>query len=275
MGPSGSKQNVMPSKGYECEGVLGNGHKCQLSRNGLGEPIRLNSCCKKCKEWRCKAHCRCARNDELSGRNRARSKDPARPTGPAVVPRATLERLAVEPSAVSSVRAPMGRPASLQVKVLPRASWWPKLLQDVAAASRVVVAAYLYDNTNLHNLFMEKLQSRQAFDLQVTVDKEAVERDASRQRRKLLALKVGIASGTSTIGRLHCKALMLDRRVVCTGSANLIDKSESNYRLQEPLVQAVSEAVASFCTRAVFIYHVCDEKKQRVEHRNVVGIMPH
>ena len=137
------------------------------------------------------------------------------------------------------------------------------MLEDVAAASRVVVAAYLYDNTSLHNLFVQKLKGRGAFDLQVTVDKAGFEnRDAPRQRPKLLALKglgaqVCTASGDGTMGRLHCKAVVLDRRVAYTGSANLTDKSEDNSelvcRLQGPPVQAVSEAVASFCAAAVSI----------------------
>jgi len=263
VGPSGSRRPYMPSNGHECEGVLGNGHHCRLSRDGAGNPILLNSRCKKCKEWRCRTHCRCGRENKLRGRERPRSKDPERPTGPAVEPRAAAKRAAVVQAAVPPVPAPVGRPASLQVEVLPGATWWPRLLEDVAAASRVVVAVYLYDNTSLHELFLQKLRGRRAFDLQVTVDKEGFEkRDAPRQRPKLLALKgagakVCVASGEGTTGRLHCKAVVLDRRVAYTGSANLTEKSESNHelvcRLQGPPVQAVSEAVATFCAAAVFI----------------------
>ena len=48
--------------------------KCARRRDGSGKACTLNKACEKCGEWRCRAHCKCAEQGGLSGRQAARTK---------------------------------------------------------------------------------------------------------------------------------------------------------------------------------------------------------
>lgn len=66
-----SECSIMRSKGRECV-LLHSNVKCDLARDGSGNPIVLSKKCDKCGEWRCKTHCRCGRTGTAKGRNAAR-----------------------------------------------------------------------------------------------------------------------------------------------------------------------------------------------------------
>ena len=57
--------NKKGSHGPFCLGELPSKRACHRSKYGTA--VAIGSACKKCKEQRCKAHCRCARENKLKG----------------------------------------------------------------------------------------------------------------------------------------------------------------------------------------------------------------
>ena len=131
-------------------------------------------------------------------------------------------------------------------------SWRQRALQDMAGGSRVVIAAFLYDDPDIQSTLLSRLR-KGGFELDITVDKEAFhERTARRQKPKLEALaaaggRVFLGKGDGPDGRLHMKVMIIDSRIVYWGTANFTFKSRTNkelmQRLQGPPVQDVVEAV--------------------------------
>ena len=84
--------------------------KCARRRDGSGKACTLNKACEKCGEWRCRAHCKCAEQGRLSGRQAARAPSTQSTSAPST--RRTM-------AATSPVTlGPVGRPASLGVQLL-------------------------------------------------------------------------------------------------------------------------------------------------------------
>ena len=253
----------MPSKGHECEGVLGNGHRCRMSRDGKGHAIRLNKACRVCGEWRCRTHCKCGREGTAHGwqapRGRVPEAEQPRPKAKAR-PRSTESRPIPPSEPVYSV-VPAGRPAQLDTEVYADAAWWPVLLAEVAEASHVLISVYLYDANDLHSILVRRLRGRSPFALQMLVDKEGYdERTAPRQQPKLLELQtvgaeIFLARGCGRLGRLHSKAVVVNHRVAFVGSANLTEKSKQNHelvcKLRGPPVRKVLDAISAFRIGAV------------------------
>jgi phosphatidylserine/phosphatidylglycerophosphate/cardiolipin synthase-like enzyme len=139
--------------------------------------------------------------------------------------------------------APVGRPAKLNVQILQDAEFWQRMRQEVNAASYVMLAALMFDEDSLQNLFLRRLHDRYQFALDVLVDEEAYDaRTARSQRPHLLALRragarVFLCSGSPPprgrgfSGSFHMKVLAIDQKVVYTGSANFTNKSHRNTEL--------------------------------------------
>ena len=68
---------TMPAKSRRCLGVINGTLKCTLARNGSKAPIVVTRACRRCREWRCRTHCRCGRQGHLQGRQAARPGAPA------------------------------------------------------------------------------------------------------------------------------------------------------------------------------------------------------
>jgi hypothetical protein len=175
----------MPSKGPVCEGVLGNDHRCRMSRDGRGHAISLNKACLVCKEWRCKTHCKCGREGTARGwhapRGKALEEEHPRPKAKAR-PRSSESARATSSSEPSYSVVPVGRPANLDTEVYADATWWPVLLEEIAAASHVLISVFLYDASDLHGILLRRLKGRDPFVLHMLIDKEGYEeRTAPRQ----------------------------------------------------------------------------------------------
>ena len=142
------------------------------------------------------------------------------------------------PSAQVPAR-PIGRPAASSTVVLSCDAWWVQLLSDVRAASQVAVSSLVFDHLGLTNIFLEKLQARGNFELVIVVDKESFEAKpphAPQQGPRLRSLQragaeVVLCKGSGRYGRMHGKALVCDRRIAYSGSANFTVKSASNAEL--------------------------------------------
>ena len=151
--------------------------KCKLSRSSLGSPIQIVRRCNKCGEHRCRSHCKCGRSKTAIGRTAAR---PAKTTSK----KAIGERSAVRAS-ISSPPPPHKR---LSVVTFRDGAWWAPCLADVARASRVEVATYLFDDPELTQALLARLKKRHSvqFSCHIIVDAEAYARRASRHQRPRL-----------------------------------------------------------------------------------------
>ena len=151
--------------------------------------------------------------------------------------------------------APVGRPAVLSLDVLSATAWWAQLLRSVDGANEIAMSSMVYDRSDLTSLLLRKLSRGSRIVL--VVDKEAFEAQppvAPRQAPRLRSLAkagadVALCSGVGRYGRLHGKALVCDRRVAYTGSANLTDKSSANdelcFCLRGPQVADILSFIAS------------------------------
>ena len=111
------------------------------------------------------------------------------------------------------------------------------------------MASYMYDEESLHSMFLKRLKGRAEFKLTVTLDREAFARAIPRsQKRRVKELQeagatVFLCKGGGGQGAFHSKALVLDRRFLFTGGANLTQNSrrnsELNFRITGPAVADV------------------------------------
>ena len=58
--------------GAKCEGYFPSGRPCKASRSQPGQKVCIKGPCGKCRERRCKSHCRCGRQGTAIGRSAAR-----------------------------------------------------------------------------------------------------------------------------------------------------------------------------------------------------------
>ncbi len=125
----------------------------------------------------------------------------------------------------------------MDVSVLPMREWLAALLLLVRSAMEIVVASYHFDHPSLTQALLQRLGSRAPADVVVLVDHGAyVERACYRMRARLEELRragarVYLCRGDPPLGAFHMKAVVLDRRWLFTGSANLTSKSSSNVEL--------------------------------------------
>ena len=150
----------------------------------------------------------------------------------------------------AAVAAPVGRPAALAVEVLGTRAWWDRLLREIRDAAEVALASYIVDHEALCELLLRRLGGRDDFALAVLVDNETfLQRTAFYQRPRLERLRragaeIRLCRGpVQPYGSFHMKAIVLDRRVAFTGSANATQKSLQNtevtMRLVGPPVAAI------------------------------------
>ena len=152
---------------------------------------------------------------------------------------------------VAALPGPIGAPSALSMVVLTISVWWQQMLEDVGTASEVVLATLTYDHMALTSVLVRRLRGRAPFVATVLVDKESFEKgDAPRERARLRELRdagaeVYLCRGSPPHGRLHMKALCVNRRTVYAGSANFTEKSSANlelvYKLVGPPVTQVRE----------------------------------
>lgn len=113
----------------------------------------------------------------------------------------------------------------------------------------------MYDNAGIHDILLARLRGRRALALNVYIDKEQLAGNVpKRQKARVTALraagaKVYACGGKDKGGAFHCKGVVVDRRFLYAGSANLTDKSLRNqefcFKITGPAVLKVLEQLSA------------------------------
>ena len=152
-----------------CEGSLAPRAPCHLSRTQANGPKQIRGPCRLCDERRCRAHCKCARENTLTGHQGSRDRPAAKAIAKA---KAKAKAIAAAPVARPAPPAapaansegfslrPVGRPPATSVEVLTTIAWMSRLLTDVETARGILVASYTYDHPNLTAPLVRRLDSR-------------------------------------------------------------------------------------------------------------------
>ena len=217
---------------YYCDGTI-DGQDCDCGK-GRG-PATIKGKCKfdaRCGEKRCGSHCKCARMGWRKGWNRGRSKSVIVAAAKAV-PKAKAEAKAA-PVAVAPPAAPVGRQNNPESKKMLIGEWYAQMRRDIAAGSAVVLASAWYDHPEVQQELLRKLAARhrEPFELTVLVDRASFDTGApSRQQPRLRALRdkgarVFKCTGVQRNNTFHKKAVIIDRRYLYTGGANITYASD-------------------------------------------------
>jgi hypothetical protein len=238
------------SKGLRCLGVLRTGERCRRARDGSGVPVVLNKKCEYCKEQRCRKHCKCERNKS------DRSKGRSGPRGASETSNVRVVVASVAPAApVAQLPSPRGPPLNLSCVMLDVDTYYSRCRDDIATASEVELASYMYDNLSLHKLLLKRLRGQTQFSVRVYLDAEmfggTVPRFQRPRARELFnaGAKVFLCKGPRAQGSFHCKGIVVDRRYLYSGSPNATDKSEKNeefcFRITGPPVSQVLQRLTA------------------------------
>ena len=157
----------------------------------------------------------------------------------------------------------MGKPCAPHAEKLKKEDWWRNCHADARAASEVELASYMYDEPQLQNLLLERLQGRRPFKLRLYLDEQRFRGTTPYyQRSRVKALhsaglrsqngntcEVFLCRGETTDGSYHRKGLVADRRYFYSGSGNFTNWSRTRngewlYYFRGPLVNQTLEELA-------------------------------
>ena len=178
--------------------------------------------------YKCRDHCDCKGTENAKGRKAPRPAKADR-TRPEVAQQASVQAPVIPPAA--------GRPPTLGVKVFTDIPWLGHALQEIRGAKHVVLASYVYNNHQVQELLKQKLQGRSEFECIIAVDKSAYGKSvAPGEKTKLKELKdlgaaVHLCDGQKGSGIFHWKCIIVDGKVVFTGSANVTQGCLNNWEL--------------------------------------------
>jgi len=151
--------------------------------------------------------------------------------------------------------APAGRPSPASFQALDVESFHKQCCSDVAGASDVEMASFMYDDPTLHGVLLKRLKRGGGFKLVVYLDAEVFAGSLPRyQKARVRALflagaTVFLCRGSGPNGAFHCKGLVVDRRYMYIGSANLTWKSRSNgefcFRVTGPAVAQILQQLSA------------------------------
>ena len=159
-----------------CQGSLNPRAPCQLSRVQPNAPKQIRGACVFCGERRCRAHCKCARQNTLAGHHGSRNNPAAKALAKAKAKAVAAPKAQPAPPPAPAVAQdalplrPVGRPPATSVEVLTTVAWMDRLLADVATAGEVLVASYTYDHPGLTASLVRRLASRDPPAVVVMVD---------------------------------------------------------------------------------------------------------
>jgi len=225
---------------YRCVPVKSQG-PCTGSRNGLGEAKFVMVPCKQCGEWRCKSHCRCARNNKLEGRSRGRDGATTGGSTSSVMSPSASSSPSSSAAPKSKVCLPtacqaVANPADVHsLKVLDGEGHLNSLVRDLPSASAVDMAMYTYDDSRLHAALLKHLAGGGTFKL--CLDKQYLaERPTTHGLLRALAkagAEIYTQSGDGKYGSMHFKVTLLrcagGKVIAYHGSANATKQSRSNW----------------------------------------------
>ena len=119
------------------------------------------------------------------------------------------------------------------------------------------MASYIYDHPEVQTALLKKLKGRSPFKLNVYIDSQQLKETSSRySKSRLKELRscgerctVFLGKGRTGRGSYHCKGVVVDRRYLFSGGANLTYASrhfneEFCYKMVGPVVRQVLERLA-------------------------------
>lgn len=122
-----------------------------------------------------------------------------------------------------------------------------QMCADIRASSQVELASYIYDDPTVQALLLKRLRGQEPLKLNVYIDAEQFRGEVPRfQMPRLKALhtagaRVFICKGSGSQGAFHGKAVVVDKRYLYAGSANVTSKSHRNeefcFRMTGDVVQ--------------------------------------
>ena len=228
-----------PSKGQRCRGDWMTNVECALGKWGKKT---LNSKCKKCKEWRCKDHCKCKYEGRLSGHKQGRSSLAARRVqgvqdyaGPAAQDSddsdsdASAASEAPQPRAQARAQMP-----PLSCEAWTDMGWVSRALEDMRTTPTVVMATYSYDLFRFQAMLLSRLEQRanKPFECYVLLDREQLLKGPCQRMQSctnaLLKAGAEIRLGDGKVdgrGNMHLKTLIIGGKIVYHGTGNFTENS--------------------------------------------------
>ena len=153
--------------------------------------------------------------------------------------------------------AAAGRPPSLGLEVFTDNSWLDHALQEMQDAKHVVLASYVYNNHKVQELLIKKLNGRSNFDCIIAVDKSAYDKNtAPGEKTKLKELKdlgavIHLCGGQRGSGIFHWKCIIIDAKIVFSGSANATQGCLNNWELVFRVVGPQMEKIKDGLVHAI------------------------
>ena len=119
--------------------------------------------------------------------------------------------------------------------VLPVTMWYAGMLVDIGNASEVVLSSYMYDHLTVQSMMLRKLGNRacEPSTLIVQIDREAFRGSTPYyQKSRLTALRDAgarmlLCTGDKAGGIWHKKAVVVDRRYLYSGAANITNQFDA------------------------------------------------
>ena len=238
------------------------GKECTLSLKYPGEPKRFSGKCKRCAEYRCRDHCKCARDKVLEGRERGRGKTSASSSSSVA---------AAEPSTQESPTSPinftpMGRPCSMSVQTYfsgQDESWLQAAVGDLFGAKEVLMCMYAFDDPDLHSALLAGVRPRYGMRLAIVVDAD-YRTHFENGRLKVLqshGARLYACKGLRNRGSMHMKLIIIDSKIAWSGSSNATKASRNNFEIMHRFVGPPVKdcwAAGKFCSfPAIFLSTCC------------------
>ena len=95
------------------------------------------------------------------------------------------------------------------------------------------MVTFMYDHPQLHNVLLKRLQGRSSFSLNILIDDSVLKGNKPwYQKPRLTALVeagaiVYVCTGQPPKGIYHRKAVIVDRRFMYTGGANMTNQADA------------------------------------------------
>lgn len=110
--------------------------------------------------------------------------------------------------------------------------WWNQLVAVVREAEQLELASYMFDDPALYEVCSHRLSDNTAFTLEMCLDLEVYTKGTTpklqRSRVHQKGAAIYLCRGMGRLGAYPVKELVVDRRLLFTGSANFTAKSRSN-----------------------------------------------
>ena len=108
------------------------------------------------------------------------------------------------------------------------------MVAAVGSCREVEIATYMFDDAELFEVLLARLRDNSGFSLRMNIDAETLKGGTPAQQRSQLdrlrkaGAKVYECKGSGRLGAYHVKELIVNRRLMFTGSANFTTKARQN-----------------------------------------------